>query len=149
MPPIPLPDRRQQDAHSCGPTVYRIVCEALGVKAPGPKADPMDGLHPAYLSAQLQKVAKLPTVVGTLTVDDLKHFTRAGRPVVCLVRLGNSGHYVVVAGVERGKVVYQCPATGPGRQPVDEFVARWHDTDGRGHAYERWGLAVGPAASAG
>jgi hypothetical protein len=119
------------------------VAAHFGVRVAPPPADPLDGLHPSYLEPALRR-AGLKTCSGEMDLGDLRHHTRRGRPVVCLVRLGDTGHYVVVGGVARGRVHLHCPARGPLRVPADGpggFPAAWDDIDRHGQRFSRWGLA--------
>jgi ABC-type bacteriocin/lantibiotic exporter with double-glycine peptidase domain len=137
---LDIPDVRQGSGHDCGPAVFRAVVAFFGLKAPAPKADPLAGLHPEYLEPLLRE-AGLQVLSGEMDTDDLKYHTRRGRPVVCLIRHGDTGHYVVASGVSRGRVHYHCPLSGPSSVPAAEWDARWTDRDRRSR-FRRFGMAV-------
>jgi ABC-type bacteriocin/lantibiotic exporter with double-glycine peptidase domain len=140
---IELPDIRQKDGWSCGPTAAAIVLTHLEVPVPKsiPIGSPVDGTDPLALVSFFRQ-AGLAVQAGEMTLDDLAHHTKLGRPVICLMRDDGDGHYVVVAGVERRRrVLYQCPAYGPKAEPVGRFGKRWWD-QGRDCRYEKWGVAV-------
>lgn len=62
----------------------------------------------------------------------------AGRPVIALLRVRSSFHYVVLVGQADGRVVFHDPAVGPFREvPEEEFLSAWGPTD-------RWALLVLP-----
>lgn len=87
----------------------------------------------------------LPVLSGRMIVEDLRHFTRTGRPVMCPVTdEDDCGHWVVVAGVERGYVHFHCPTDGPSKWKVKTWEAGWRDQYARsGHVYDSWGITVG------
>lgn len=142
---LTLPDLRQQTGHDCGQTAAAVVYRLHGRrKADPPKGSELDGTHPAEMERAFRD-AGLCVQSGDMTPADLRHHTRAGRPVVCLVtEADGTGHWVVVAGVARGKVHFHCPAAGPRTEPTAAFAARWHDSDRVAVRYERWGIACWP-----
>jgi len=141
---LTLPDLRQTDSHSCGRVARDVAVSFFGRRAPRrpPSSSPVDGTDPLALVAEFRLLG-FHVQSGEMDLIDLKHHTAAGRPVVVLTRLGDEGHYQVVAGVARGRVRYQCPANGPGSEPAAAFLARWWDV-GRDVRYHQFGLAVWP-----
>lgn len=146
MKPEPLPDCRQRDSHDCGTACLRTLWQFhYGQQRKLiDLSTPADGLDPATMRAQLLKLG-WNVLAGTMTVDDLRHFTAAGRPVVCLVTIDGGGHYVVVGGVWRGKVWHHCPLNGWTGQHIDEWQQSWHDSNADGVRYVNWGLCSWPA----
>lgn len=136
-----IPDVRQQADFDCGPAAIDSVLLFLGLPRYGPAtlANPVDGMPPATVESVLRSVG-LKVLSGQMTLADLKHITSSGRPVVCPVAL-HSGHWVVVAGVERMRVYFQCPVDGPRAVPAKEWSALWSDRS-RTHEYAAWGIAV-------
>ena len=143
---LSLPDCRQRDDWSCGQTAARVVFQFHGFRGRSPQGSPIDGTDPRSLETAFL-AAGLLVQSGEMTPADLRHHTRLGRPVVCLVTEPDGvGHYVVVGGLLRGRVRYHCPTVGASSEPVAAFDARWHDSDRVAVRYTRWGIAVWPPA---
>lgn len=141
---LDLPDVRQRDGYDCGPAAIDCALAFLGVRTCAHVlglANPVHGTAPDTVEALLRR-ADLPVLSGEMTLADLRHFARGGRPVLCPVAL-HGGHWVVVRGVERGSVHYHCPLNGRQKMPRDEWLVHWRDDTTRGVTYSRWGLAVG------
>lgn len=134
-----IPDCRQKTEWTCSEAAIHSACSFLGVSPPAPFANAIQGMDPATVEAVLRSVG-LCVLSGTMQLSDLKHLTSTGRPVLCPVSL-HGGHWVVVAGVERLSVHYQCPESGPGRMPAKAFASIWADR-GRTREYVHWGIAV-------
>lgn len=141
MPLLAIPDIRQAAAHDCGDAVLFALAAFHGLPTPPAVSCPVSGTDPATLEMAARRLG-LPVLSGTLTVADLAHLTRTGRPVLCPVAaLG--GHWVIVRGVDRGRVYAHCPVAGPVSAPAAKWVAGWRDTSRAGVEYDRWGIAVG------
>jgi predicted double-glycine peptidase len=148
------PDVRQSLPYDCGPAAVRAALFAGGTRpADVPEAidmiaelgtTPEDGTDPRAVEGYLRRRG-LPVVSGTMTTADLAHFTRTGRPVICLVTRHFVGHYVCAWKVARGVVHYHDPADGPRKMRAAEFAASWRDWCRSGLVYERFGLALGEA----
>lgn len=140
---LAIPDVRQRDCYDCGDAAVQAAARFHGIADPvGPRlANAVQGTDPATVEAVCRRLG-LSVLSGVMTVADLAHFTRTGRPVLCPVAaLG--GHWVVVRGVGRGRVYCHCPTAGPVSSRTAEWVAGWRDTSRSGHDYDRWGIAVG------
>lgn len=141
-PPLALPDIRQHSNHSCGEAALQVVLRYFELKVRKPvTACPVSGVHPMSLPAAFRRLG-FQHVAGSMTVDDLRHHTSQGRPIITLVQMGGVGHYVVVSGVNRGKVYFVCPTLGLQKQPIQEFENRWFDHDDAGNDYRNWGIAA-------
>ena len=138
-----LPDVRQRNNWSCSEAAVRTVFEYHGAKGKLPVSSPIDGADPRTLEGALHR-AGLVLQSGRMDLEDLRFHTRKGRPVICLVRNQNndSGHYVVVAGVSRGQVHFQCSTYGFAKQKAGAFEDRWWDIDRGGMKIVSWGIAV-------
>lgn len=145
---LALPDRRQTTGWGCGPAATRVALEYLGVRRPARRVreglphSPQDGTDPRTIEAFLRGLG-LDVQAGEMALCDLAHHAAHGRPVLCLIQAGGVGHYVVSAGLFRGRVYYQCPADGPADLPPTGWLSVWHDTDRYGTVYRRFGIAVG------
>lgn len=142
---LTLPSLYQKSGHDCGQAAARVVYRYHGLrKADPPKGSELDGTHPAEMERAFRN-AGLCVQSGEMAPADLRHHTRLGRPVVCLVTESDGeGHWVVVGGLVRGRVRFHCPTRGACAEPVAAFAARWHDSDRVAVRYERWGIAVWP-----
>lgn len=140
---LDTPDVRQKDDYRCGPVCMDCAFRLLGARITASALDiasPIDGTHPAAIEHGF-RAAGLNVCSGSMTVDDLKHHTRLGRPVLCSTAIFG-GHWVVVRGVQRKRVYYHCPVEGRKSLPVDTWVGLWHDFERTGHAFVQWGIAT-------
>lgn len=147
---LTLPAVRQEADHDCGTAAVETVCRYYGVPtgAPLSLANPVQGMSPDTAEALLRS-AGLSVLSGTMTVADLKHLTSTGRPVLCPIDL-YGGHWVVVAGVQRGCVHFHDPAvdddqTVVRKWPAAKFEEKWRDRTTKGQQYERWGVCAAAA----
>ena len=138
---LALPDIRQRNNWSCGEAAVRTVFQFHGAAGKIPLASPIDGTDPRGLEAAFWR-AGLSVQSGSMDLDDLRHHTRKGRPVVCLVTHDGVGHYVVVGGVHRGLVYFQDPLRGAVKQQAEPFEVSWKDVDRFGVRYVRWSVSV-------
>lgn len=137
---LDIPDIRQQADYDCGAAALDAVLSFHGLRVRGPVrlANAVQGMSPDTVEAVLRSVG-LAVLSGTMTVGDLRHLTRAGRPVLCPVSAGG-GHWVVVRGVARGRVHFHCPTRGPVHTPELHWVAEWVDTSRSGQTFSHWGI---------
>lgn len=137
---LDIPDVRQQEEYGCGAACLDAVFQFFGVRSTAPKrlSNAVQGMAPDTIEAVLRS-GRLDVLSGTMSVTDLQHLTRTGRPVLCCISQAG-GHWVVVRGVNRGKVYYQCPTYGPSVIPVLSWLAGWSDETVRGHVYRQWGI---------
>lgn len=138
---IQLPDLRQSTDYDCGAVAIDVVCQFYGRRTRGPVrlANPIQGMAPDTVEAFLRSLG-FKLLTGTMSVADLKHFTKSGRPVlVC-----RDGHWVVVRAVGRGLVYYHCPSDGPSKMTITRWEETWNDRTSSGHAYDHYGCAAAP-----
>lgn len=138
---IVIPDIRQEQAWDCGPTAVRAVLSAFRRKPVDVPCSPQDGTDPRTIEHVLRS-AGLFVLAGEMSLADLAHQTRNGRPVLCPVRLSDCGHWVVVTSVGRRDVLYHDPTHGPSALPKYEFHDAWRDFDRLPAVWDRWGIAV-------
>lgn len=143
---LDIPVRLQRAQHDCGDAVARAVLRKWRRPMPDLSAagwpSLVDGTDPRVLEA-LFRAAGLPVVSGEMTVEDLRHHARQGRPVVCLVSRNGTGHYIVSKGVRYRRVHAMCPADGSVDFGVDDFEQCWRDVCRDGTVMTNWGIAVG------
>lgn len=150
---IALPVVLQSNDFTCGAACVEAVRDYFGVpenaRVPVPTT-PIDGASPDVLENVLWQ-SGLSVTSGSMDLDDLRHHTKKGRPVVCVATEDDGcGHWVCVAGFTRRKhegktvpcVLYLDPLEGMMTEPALAFEARWFDSTRRGVKYIRWGLAV-------
>jgi ABC-type bacteriocin/lantibiotic exporter with double-glycine peptidase domain len=142
-PVLKIPDVRQRADFDCGAAAIEAVCRYYGYKSRGADklANPVQGMEPGTVEAVLRHFG-FRIIVGQLLVEDLKHFSRLKMPVVCPID-HEGGHWVVAAGVSRGRVHFHCPLRGAVAVPVGEWEAGWKSSTTTGIEYENWGIAVG------
>ncbi len=141
---LKLPDIRQRYDYDCGLAALDCAFAAAGIRTAAVfLANPIQGTAPDTVEA-LARVAGVPVLAGQMSVDDLQHFGNTGRPVLCPITLPDgAGHWVVSAGVLRGKVHYQDPLSGPQKLWGVDWLVRWQDRTNSGQVYSRWGVAIG------
>lgn len=139
---LKIPDIRQRADFDCGAAAIEAVCRYYGRK--GSKAEklanPVQGMGPDTVEAVLRSL-RFRLVTGTMRVSELQHFTRTYTPVICPVA-DFGGHWVVVRGVERGRVHYHCPIRGQVTARLEDWEANWTSETAIGVTYENWGIAV-------
>lgn len=141
-------DRRQRadDAH-CGAVAAAVALDLCGFPADestervalGLPVTPLDGVDPRTMEAFLRRQG-LRVQSGEMTVPDLRHHTREGRPVLCLTRQ-DGGHWVTVVRVYGPAVWYHDPAAGGRSATWKQWEAGWYDVDRYGVEYRRFGIA--------
>lgn len=138
---LDLPDVRQRAGCDCGTAAADTVARFLHSRtARAVIADAVDGTHPSALEAAMRR-AGLAVQSGTMTLADLQHHVRQGRPVLCPIA-SYGGHWVVVRGVGRGFVYAQCPTEGPIRVTLARWLDLWRDSTRAAHDFDHWGIAV-------
>jgi len=156
---IDLPDVRQSTDYSCGRAALQSVLRSLGIDddLSGLGTDPVAGTRPGEIAAACRGLG-LDVVAGSFAavagVRGLTRYVDRRIPVLCPIQAddpnGNSsGHWVVVCGYggqNGAQLTLQDPIRGRVEMPATEFVRRWHDTDGDGRQYVRYGIAVSKPA---
>jgi ABC-type bacteriocin/lantibiotic exporter with double-glycine peptidase domain len=140
---LALPNLRQRDGWSCGPTCAAMVLQHFGKPVPKqfPSSSAIDGTDPLAL-VPIFRSANLHVLAGEMAYNDLAFQAGTmGRPVICLVQHDGVGHYVVVSGVRYRRVYYQCPVQGAESCGATEFLDRWFD-QGRDCRYLQFGISV-------
>lgn len=135
-------DLRQNDGYDCGMAVRDTILAYRGATAVGCcEASQIDGYSPDVLELSLRQ-AGLPVLAGTMSIDRLRYFTnRESSPVATPVdHFG--GHWVLVTGIDRKWVHFQCPLRGPTWMKIAEFDTRWRDVTRRAHTFDHWGIVA-------
>jgi ABC-type bacteriocin/lantibiotic exporter with double-glycine peptidase domain len=140
---LAIPDVRQRTEWDCGDAVVRAVLKYFGLRLPDHLlATPEHGTHPAQIQQELLR-AGLKTLSGSFRVSQLKVLAADDAPVICAVRHDDGGgHWVVVRGVERGRVYFQCPHMGPRARLEGDWVTNWYDVGMYSEKFELFGIAA-------
>ncbi len=147
---IKVPMTRQATNYTCGVAALQSVLAYFG-----------DDIREGALASELKSNSKIGTayqqiarfarsksykvdVLKNMSIERLKGLLDKDQPVICLVqawaqrqvdysRDWNDGHYVVAIGYDHNKIYFMDPSTVGNYTyiPTDEFLARWHDTDGK------------------
>lgn len=146
---LDVPDIRQQENWDCGPAATMAVCRFLGT-GPETEQEYVDGMgtteegtSPAQIVGYLRSLDLAVEEGEGKSLDDLATYTASGKPVICAVKAGKSGHWVVVCGVEADTVHVHDPLSGRVTVQADDFVRDWRDG-----SYSHYGIAVGPKLDA-
>lgn len=138
---------RQRADHDCAIPLVQGVLHLLRGERRSRKAiiealrpSEIDGTHPAALEHFFRREG-LRVLAGEMSVEDLRYFTRSGRPVLCLLTVGMMGHWVAVVDVRRGRVIYYDPEAGASSMDADTFSRAWVDYDRRTE-YPHYALCV-------
>lgn len=138
---IDLPVVLQRGDFDCGAAVFRSITAYWEGRGRRIRSDAIYGTPPDALESAC-RAAGYRVLSGEMDVDALRLLTRKGWPVACLVKSGDVGHWVAVAGVRRGRVRFMDPLDGLSSEPAAAWERRWHDFDRRGTVFRRFGMAV-------
>ncbi len=139
--PLSIPDVRQQSDHDCGEAAVVAVLRYWGLRNKPAFATPQDGSDPRQLESAL-RLAGLKVLSGEMTIVDLRHFTKEGRPVICLTQSEGQGHYVVVSGVHGRYVQYHDVSCGIVHCTKKLWELDWHDRGRMGESFVHFGIAA-------
>jgi predicted double-glycine peptidase len=144
---------RQTTEFSCGPAAVQAVLRHWGHDvAEQTLMDLMEtnsevGTHPENIVRGVRSLGLQAELKQNVTLDELQHFTSSGNPVIALGQVWRSGgqgsptsvaddwesgHYIVVLGVDKDNVYFQDPYLRmcKGFAPRKEFEAHWHQAMG-------------------
>lgn len=99
------------------------------------------GTSPCTMEAFVRAVG-CKTQSGEMTISDLGHHTRQGRPVMALIQSDGEGHWVSVCHADSRKITYYCPVFGITKTGTRTFGKLWWDWDRRGVSYPGFGIAL-------
>lgn len=147
---LTIPDVRQRKDYDCGAACVSALLSFYGREWPTvwQLANPVQGMDPATVEAVF-RAAGLDVLSGAMTLADLAHFARSGRPVMCPVHTDDDGpHWVVVrgvgdmpgAGTMGAWVFHHCPTSGPIHLREADWLEVWYGLAYDGQAFDRWGI---------
>lgn len=159
---LPVPDVRQSTTWTCGAAALQAVLAYFGVEYREGQlvelcgSNPDAGTPPEAIVRVAGAEGLLAELKENLTLEDLEAAVGRRQPVIVAIQAWredaarpwsqewDSGHYVVVIGLDAGRVYLEDPSLlgSRGYIPRDEFLERWHDVDGAGRRYHRMGIVV-------
>lgn len=138
---LPVPVTGQETDYSCGAAALLACLQYWGVDQGIDEMDlysdlmttKRDGTPPFPIADEAEARGLKANYRGDVTVDDLRDALAAGLTVILDIQADeddpDSGHYVVMVGLDDSNVYVMDPSTG-GRYaylPLDELDERWHD----------------------
>lgn len=156
----PVPPAKQVYLAGCGAAVLRSVFRYWGVRAHSEK-DIMLALgttiNKGTFPAMVAKIARNNNLGARLfpnaTWDLIQENLSFGYPIICNIQAWATeekyqklmaGHYVVVIGLTKDRVIFQDPMLSGyrGTLTISEFENRWKDQDWNGRVYKRLAIPV-------
>ncbi len=147
---IKVPMLRQSTDFTCGVSALQSVFAYFGDEyredqlAKELKAVPKTGTHYQEMMRLAKAKGYSVKVVENMTIPELKKLIDNGKPVICLIQAWaektidysndwEDGHYVLAIGHDESNIFFMDPSTLCNYTyiPTEEFVTRWHDTDGK------------------
>lgn len=144
-----VPDVRQATVYTCSASALQAVLAYSGDEVPEAElatslgATPQDGAPPEAIVRVARARGLVVEQREGVRLAEVRAHVRAGHPVMLAIQAWadpppaswqmdwDDGHYVVVIGVERGRVIFEDPSLlgSHGWLRPDELEARWHDMD--------------------
>jgi ABC-type bacteriocin/lantibiotic exporter with double-glycine peptidase domain len=97
----------------------------------------IDGVQARTIESYLREKGFM-IVSGNMDLKLLRYYIKAKTPIICLIE----GHYIVVTGFDKRKIVYNCPANGQVIESLAKFKKKWFNISD-GACLVNWGIAVG------
>ncbi len=160
MKELIFPRLRQTYDYDCGASALQSVLVYYGIEIREEfiikyaHTNNNDGTSIKNIEKTVKKY-KLRCISKTMTISDIKKFIDKKIPVIVVMqawtrRKGidwkkdwNDGHYVVVIGYDKNKLIFEDPSSFERTYlPFKEFDKRWHDTDNPGTKYIHHGIAI-------
>ncbi len=157
---IHLPLTRQATCYTCGVAALQSVLAYYGIEfredelAKKLKANTHDGTAYARIAKHAEQLGLHVDIHKDMAIADLKALLDKKLPVICLLQAWkdkprsyaddwDDGHYVVAVGYDEKNIFFMDPSTlgNFAYVPTEEFVERWHDTDGK-ERLKHFGMAV-------
>jgi uncharacterized protein len=159
---LPVPDVRQSTGYTCSAAALLAILAYFGEEEREDRlsrelgATPEAGAPPPAIVRVARAHGLTAELREGMTIAELERAVRAGTPVLVaiqawaekggrdLAQSWDDGHYVIVVGFERDRILFEDPSLLGSRGELTrrELEARWHDTDGK-HRYIRAGILFG------
>lgn len=141
-------DNRQTTNYSCGAVALKSVLEKFGHSFTEKELilkleSTSDGTYPQKIVSFCTYLGFDSFIIENLTFSDLSFFLNRRIPVILMLQswrdredlsvpwkdVWNSGHYVVLEGMNKNSVFIEDPSLkdSKGVIPKEEFLNRWHD----------------------
>jgi len=143
---LELPDERQKGDHDCGEAAVACVLKYFNASIAKKKfATLQDGADPRQLEAAL-RLSGFNVLAGEMSVEELKHFIKTNRPVICLIKWENDAesHYAIVKGIEHKKVFIHDVQSGHVTVSLSKWQRMWLATGRMNEVFKRWGIVAWP-----
>lgn len=147
---IKVPLTRQATDYTCGAAAVQSVIGYYGTNvreealAKELRTNSIIGTQYKNIVGYAQRHGYKSSVYKNCTIAALEKLIDTGSPVICLIQAWperkvnyakdwEDGHYVVAVGYDHDNVYFMDPCT-LGKYtfiPRNEFLSRWHDTDGK------------------
>ncbi|MEK6873468.1 MAG: cysteine peptidase family C39 domain-containing protein [Nanoarchaeota archaeon] len=146
---INLKHFKQDNGYACGPACLEMVFRHFGKKISEAKLTKMAKTKKSGTShVNMIKVASKEGfycyVHNHSSINQIKHFIDLNLPVIVnyIEPKSEEGHYAVVVGYKRNKIILDDPWNGKNfKLSVKEFKKRWYDYHKK-HKYSRWILVI-------
>lgn len=158
-----LPTVRQATNYTCGVAALQSVLRYYGTDirednlAKELKSNPDNGTNYRDIEAYALKKGYTVEIRTEMSLEDLQHLLRDGKPVLCAIQAWPDappvdwkndwidGHWVVAIGYDRNRMLFMDPSTLGNYTyiPNEEFIDRWHDVEGDyTTTLEHFGMAI-------
>lgn len=156
----PVPPAKQVYLAGCGAAVMRSIfrywgirsgCERTVMSALGTTIN--KGTRPAFVAKYARECNLNAKLYPNSSWDLIKENLSYGYPIICNIQAWGtqekyeklmSGHYVVIIGLTKDRVIFQDPMLSGfrGTLTITEFESRWKDLDWDGRIYRRMAIPV-------
>lgn len=161
IPLLAVPDTRQSVDYSCGASALQAVLMYYGDEYMESTLMEMlkttkNGTNPRDIVQVADELGYNVSLREKLTIDDLQVSVKEGVPVIVSGQawrdgedlnkpwkdVWDSGHYMVVIGVDEKNVYFEDPSLLGSRGVIqrEEFMERWHDLDEK--KYHQMGIFI-------
>lgn len=155
-----VPDVRQPNNYSCGPTSLQAVLAYYGVDK---RIDELiiltksseNGTPPENIVEAARQLGFQAQLKENMTLNDLESYLDQGIPVIINCQAWREseipwsedeedGHYMVVIGIDQKNVYLEDPKVmgSRGMIPCQEFLDRWHDQSTRNPKIKYYHLGI-------
>jgi predicted double-glycine peptidase len=166
---LDFPQTRQSREYTCGAAALQSILYYYGVEYREDKlvkllkTSRIRGTNPVNIVKLCVKLGFEVEEKSQMEIEDIILCLKKGVPVLVVFQAWNyskndkkdkkktnkyvnswvDGHYAVIIGVRKDELVFMDPAMlHRGHLKVDEFIRRWHDEDGDGVRYDRYGIII-------
>lgn len=159
---LDFPEVRQAKSYTCGVSALQAMLYYYGLSYREDQletllhANPEQGTSPKQIIRVCRKLGLTVKNHHNMTLDQVQSYLDQKRPVLVAYQAWDtphkrksylntwaSGHYSVIVGLTDDNVILEDPSLiGLGYIPKEEFLTRWHDIDGDGNKYIKYGMVI-------